>query len=84
MDTKSLSSKGDRTIGDFSNWKQQFNYFNDFAPKRVGQFIQNFMDEIIKTKDVGQSLEFTVKKYIESNKIEADFYEIEQWWDDKR
>lgn len=58
------ASIGDRTIGDFSKWRQKFNYFDDIlAPQRVGRFFQTFMDEIIKTNEVNHSLIFSVKKY---------------------
>lgn len=68
------ASKGDKTIGDFSAWRQYFNYFNDFrAPARVGRFIQDFMEKVRKTDNTEHSLDFAVKKYIDENKVEDGF-----------
>lgn len=62
------ASEGDNSIGDFSSWNQKFNYFNDFeAPRRVGQFIQTFMDEVVKTDDGSKSLDYAVKTYKKEN-----------------
>ncbi|MBF0557358.1 MAG: hypothetical protein HQL08_01105 [Nitrospirae bacterium] len=69
------ASRGDKSIGDFSKWQQKFNYFNDFeAPRRVGGFVQTFMDEAIKTGDGGHSLGIAVRRYIESNNVGDDFF----------
>ncbi len=78
------ASKGDKTIGDFSKWRQKLNYFDDFkAPERVGKFIQTFMDEVIRTDNMEHSLDFAVKRYSEENKIGEDFFKPEDWWDDE-
>ncbi|MBI2470420.1 MAG: hypothetical protein HYV59_04160 [Planctomycetes bacterium] len=72
------ASKGDTTIGDFSRWRQRFNYFDDLnAPKRVGRFIQTFMDTIIRTNNAGYSLDYSVKEYIKKNNIGDDFFRLE-------
>jgi len=77
-------SEGDQSIGDFSKWQQKFNYFNDFkAPERVGHFIQNYMDNVLKTGDVMSSLDLAVKKYIHDNKIKNDFFTIKDLWGDE-
>jgi len=69
------ASQGDQTIGDFSAWRQRFNYFEDFeAPKRVGKFIQNFMDQVKKTDDEVYLLNLAVKNYFYENKVEDSFY----------
>ena len=74
-------SEGDQSIGAFSKWQQRFNYFNDFkAPERVGHFIQNYMDNVLKTGDVMSSLDLTVKRYIHDNKIKGDFFAIKDLW----
>ena len=76
-------SKGDKTIGDFSKWRQKLNYFDDFkAPERVGKFIQTFMDEVIRTDNMEHSLDFAVQRYIDENKIGEDFFKPEDWWDE--
>ena len=76
-------ANGDKTIGDFSKWRQKLNYFDDFkAPERVGRFIQTFMAEVIKTDNMEYSLDFAVKRYIEENKIGEDFFKPEDWWDE--
>ncbi len=73
---------GDSEIGDFLKYRQFFNYFDDLnAPARVGQFIQTFMDEIIKTGDRKQSLAVAVQKYIRDNNIGDDFFAPGQWWE---
>lgn len=62
-------------IGDFSAWSGQFNYFGDFkAPQRVGRFIKQFMSEIMRTEDLKQSLDSTVKIYLQENKVGDDFF----------
>lgn len=70
------ASKGDKNIGDFSRWRQEFNYFDDFlAPQRVGNFIQSFMDEVLNTNDAERSLDYSVTKYIRENNIKAGIRE---------
>ena len=67
-------SKGDKSIGDFAAWKQKFNYFDDFkGPERIGKFIQNFMDEVIRTGNASHSLDLTVQKYLKENQISEDW-----------
>lgn len=69
-------SRGDISIGDFSNWKKEFNYFDDFnADRRVGEFIQDVMDMSFKTTNAQDILDFAAKRYIERNNIENDFFE---------
>lgn len=78
------ASKGDKSIGDFSKWRQKFNYFDDLnAPERVGRFIQDFMDEVIRTDDGKHSMDFAVKKYIEENGIKDDFFKMDNLWENE-
>ncbi len=78
-------ANGDKTIGDFSKWRQKLNYFDDFkAPERVGKFIQTFMNEIIKTDNMKHSLDFAVNRYIEENKIGEDLFKPDDWWDEEQ
>jgi hypothetical protein len=66
------SAAGDRTVGDFSKWRNEFNYFDDFlAPNRIGQFIQSFMDKVLKSGDADRSLRLAVETYISENKVES-------------
>ena len=75
-------SKGDKFVGDFSAWRKAFNYYDDFdAPKRVGKFIQDFMETVIETDDANHSLEYAVKRYTEENRIGDDFFESCDWWE---
>ncbi len=68
------ASKGDNEIGDFSRWRNKFNYFDDFqASKRVGSFIQNYMDGILKGAG-NNILDSVAKIYIEKNRIREDFF----------
>lgn len=79
------ASNGDQTIGDFSAWRQKLNHFDDFkASERVGGFIQSFMDDVIKTDEAKQSLDFAVEKYIKVNNVGVDFFEdSSNMWDDE-
>lgn len=78
------ASKGDKSIGDFSKWRQKFNYFDDLnAPERIGKFIQDFMDEVIRTDDGKHSMDFAVKKYIEENGIKDDFFKMDNLWENE-
>ncbi len=70
------ASAGDKAIGDFAKWRQEFNYFNDFlASRRVGNFIQSFMDKVLNANDVKHSLDYSVNKYIKENNIKIDMRE---------
>jgi len=61
-------AEGDKTIGDFSLWRKRFNYFNDFnAPKRVGEFIQDFMMAIKDDDEVEVTLSKCVERYCVKN-----------------
>lgn len=69
------ASQGDVSIGDFSEWRQDLNYFNDFeAARRIGKFINDFMKEIIKTFDYRHSLGSSVKEYLKENRIKGHFF----------
>lgn len=71
-----MASEGDAAIGDFSQWKKLYNYFEDFnAPHRVGSFIQNFIDEISLHHNVDVALKAAVDKYMKENQI----LETEKW-----
>lgn len=75
------AAKGDKSIGDFSKWRKKVNYFDDFRGKeRIAQFIDYFMEEIVKTCDREHSLQFAVKKYIGKNGIPDDIYGAQEWW----
>ena len=67
------AAEGDKSIGYFTYWQKDYNFFNDFsAAERVGAFIEDFMGEIIKTKDLEYSLNQTVYRYMRNNKISND------------
>ena len=67
------AAAGDASIGGFTKWRRQFNYFDDFlASQRVGRFIQDFMEEVINTNDAERSLDYSVNKYIRENNIKTD------------
>jgi len=71
------AASGDMAVGDFSNHRKQFNYFDDSsAPRRVGDFIQTFMGQILKTGEPDQALNFSVKDYIVKNRIEQNIPEV--------
>lgn len=70
------SGNGDKMIGDFSKWRRQYNYFDDFlAAQRVGRFIQDFMEKVINTNDAECSLDYSVNKYTRENNIKTDMRE---------
>jgi hypothetical protein len=74
-------SKGDRSIGDFSRWREQFNYFSDDrTSQKVGGFIQDFMNDVTVTGDMEESLHNVVQKYCKVSEIEIDSFRV----DDKR
>lgn len=78
-------SRGDQNIGDFSRWRQKYNYFNDYdAHKRVGEFIRLFLDEIIQTEDLEHSLDFSIRKYNEINRIGESFLSADSYWEDEQ
>ncbi|MCX5677968.1 MAG: hypothetical protein NTY76_02550 [Candidatus Omnitrophica bacterium] len=67
-----LSAAGDTSIGDFSNWAREFNYFNDLAaPARVGRFIMTFMDRLSATDEIRPSLKYSVERYMEENGLSS-------------
>lgn len=67
-------SNGDNEIGDFSKWRQRFNYFNDFdASNRVGRFIHSFMEKSTRSNDLEYLLSSTVDEYILENRVEMIF-----------
>jgi len=71
------ASKGKGEIGDFSRWRNKFNHFDDFdASKRVGRFIQTYMDGVLDGFD-RDILDNAVKTYIEENKIREEFFKTE-------
>lgn len=77
-------SRGDPSIGDFSNCRKAANYFEDFsAPWRIGRFIQTYMEEISKTDDSKCALDITVDNYIKENNIAADFFKMSNLWSDQ-
>lgn len=62
---------GEKKIGDFSEFRHRFDYFNDSnASFRVRDFIRSFIESVLNTKDVECSLDFSVKRYINRNRIE--------------
>lgn len=70
------AAAGDDTIGDFSCWRMSFNHYNDYlASERVGEFIEHYMLDVIKTGDAKKSLDFTANRYIEKHKIDNKFFE---------
>jgi hypothetical protein len=73
-----MASEGDTAIGDFSRWRKLYNYFDDFnASRRVGTFIQDFIDEIKLHNNVDVALHATVDKYVKENRVSDRFYRID-------
>ena len=73
------ASQGDTTIGDFTKWRQEYNYFLDYqGDKRIGWFVQAFMEEIGRTNDAETALDLVVKRYIGENQIGDEFFRTDQ------
>ena len=57
-------------------------YFNDFcAAKRVGRFIQSYMEASTQSNDYKGTLDRLVNRYIEENKVGKDFFTDNNLWD---
>jgi hypothetical protein len=71
------AAEGDKTVGDFSNWRKWANYFEDYegAP-RVAWFIQTFMASIGRTGDYRKSMDESVAKYLSHYQIGNEFFEM--------
>ena len=68
------ASEGSSDIGDFSRWRKQYNYFEDFnASRRVGAFIEDFLDEINSHHNVEVALKSAVDKYRKENHVGEPF-----------
>jgi len=68
------AAEGDKTIGDFSKWRKQVNYFDDYAgDRRVAWFIQTFMASISQTGDYKKSMDDSVAKYTNHYQVGEDF-----------
>ena len=73
--------KGNGEIGDFSKWRKMFNHFDDFlADKRVGNFIQTFLDQNQKYQDVSKALDYAVAQYINGNSIASSFFKTDNFY----
>ena len=78
------ASQGDATIGDYSRWKKHVNHFEDsFAVHRIANFLESYMTESTTSSDPEHSLDFAVKKYISDNKVNTDFFQREDIWEDE-
>lgn len=75
------ASRGDRTIGDFSRWRLLSNHFDDRqAPRRVGEWINDYMARIREGSPASDALRLTTDAYVERNKIGGDFFKKGEWW----
>ena len=64
------AAAGDKSIGDLSEWRGDYNYFLDFeADKRIAGFIQHYMNESVAGADPEQTLAAAVHSYHEENKL---------------
>ena len=71
-----MAGNGNASIGDFSKWRQKFNYFDDVrAPERVGSFIKDFIERTIEVNGNAEgALKYAVAKYTDKNSLMADNY----------
>ncbi len=62
------AAAGDRTVGDLSKWRDDYNYFLDFeGDKRIAGFIQNYMEESVANEDPERTLANAVRRYQEQH-----------------
>lgn len=75
------AAAGDATIGDFTAWRKLFDEFgDDQGPRRVGTFIQDYLENVLKIGDSQQALDRAMAAYIKTNRVEADFYKLSDIW----
>jgi hypothetical protein len=73
-----MASEGDSAIGDFSRWRKSYNHFDDFnASRRVGSFIEDFINEISLHHNVDVALQAAVDKYMKENQVSDCFHRID-------
>ncbi|MDD5560626.1 MAG: hypothetical protein PHT50_00630 [Candidatus Omnitrophica bacterium] len=78
-------STGDTRIGDFSKWKDVFNYFGDFkGQSRISEFIRIFMEDVVVSRDPIKSLDLAAERYKKVNNIESAFFINDGLWEDER
>lgn len=64
------AARGDKSVGDFSRWVKDYNYFCDFrGDMRVAMFIQAYMEEAVVTCSPEHSLASAVGRYNTNNQI---------------
>lgn len=67
------AATGDKSVGNFSAWVKDYNYFCDFqGDKRIGGFIQAYMEEIVTSRPAEYALASAVKHYNNCNGISDD------------
>lgn len=70
------AAAGDQTIGNLSKWRKDYNSFLDFeGDKRIGQFIQSYIGEIVATGDPEHSLSSAVKRYHDDHRLPCNPFE---------
>lgn len=75
------ASRGDKAIGDFKSWKKHFNHFEDYsAISRMRGFLEFYMGQLKDAKEPAEALGLAVKKYLNDNKVDDDFYSAENLW----
>ena len=79
-----MVSEGNTQIGDFSKWKQVFNYFGDFNGQgRISDFIRSFMEDVVVSSDPIKSLDLVAERYKEVNNIGSAFFRNDGLWEDE-
>jgi len=75
------ASEGDTEVGDFSKWKEDYNYFNDFDGRsRISDFIRFFMEDVVVRKDPIKSLDLAADRYKKTNNIGDAFFKDNGLW----
>jgi len=75
------AASGDKSIGDFSRWRNIINYFDDAKGMyRIVFFIEEFMNAINNNLDRSDALKVSVKKYVEKYGIPEEWFEPMGWW----
>lgn len=75
------ASKGNDAVGNFSSWAEKFDHYHDFlGPRRIGRFIQSFMQKSEAPPGDGDALSSAVEEYLAENKVDSDFFMDSGLW----
>jgi len=76
-------AEGDKSVGDFSRWKEKYSHYNDLnADSRIANFIQDFVDY---SQNGGHkvALEQAAENYVDRNSVNEEFSTFQHLWIDE-